>query len=317
MNLYASQTNVTDFSLTFLRLVMQLTMSSFSGDFSKFSGDCYYYNPDTDIEKPSFFIYRLNEGNKLFIGTRGTIDVNDAATDVAIREINTNKGIYIEGFYRSSLYVYQYAYSYIKNHDGPIYFIGHSMGGAISTILHCLAKFDFKNTKDINTIAFAPVPAISDTLNISYGDKIVTIINSDDAVPTISIANMYKFLVKYNPFIPITKLPWNIIKDTVDFVLTLIYRFTSLFSQKVFEYFQMALNSSIDELVSYASKEKNFVIRYPPGTVFQMDIENPSYLSQSVIKAEEKLNILSFSLHAFNAHDPSQYIKLLNVTLGD
>lgn len=317
MNIYSSQTDVTDFSLTFLRLVMQLTMSTFSGDFSKFSGECYFYNPNSDIEKPSFYVYRLNEGNKLFIGTRGTIDVTDAATDVAIREINTNKGTYLEGFYKSSLYVYLFAYPFIKNHDGPIYFIGHSMGGAISTILHCLAKFDFGNTKDINTIAFAPVPAISESLNKSYGNKIVTIINSDDAVPTISIANMYEFLVKYNPFIPLSKLPWNLIKDTVDFVLTLIYRFTSLFSQKVFEYFQMALNSSIDELVSYSKKEKNFVIRYPPGTVYQLSIDRPDFLRNSIINASEKLNILSFSLHAFEGHDPSQYIKLLNVTLGD
>lgn len=310
-------TNVTDFSLTFLRLVMQLTMSTFSGDFSKFSGELYYYNSTTDIEKPSFYIYRMNEGNRLFIGTRGTIDVNDAATDVAIREITTNKGVFIEGFYRSSLYVYNYSQPYIKTHEGPIYFIGHSMGGSVSTILHCLSKFEFGDTKDINTIALAPVPAISEQLNKSYGGKIVTVINSDDTVPTISIANMYEFLVKYNPFIPLADLPWKLIKSTVDFVLSLIYKFTTVFSKKVFEYFQMALNSSIDELVAYSTKEKNFVIRYPPGTVFQMEIDNPTYLSKAVVDPREKFNILSFSLHAFNAHDPSQYIKLLNATLGD
>ena len=204
-------------------------MSTFSGDFSKFSGDCYYYNNITDIEQPAFYIYRLNEGNRLFIGTRGTIDMNDVASDIAIREINTNKGTYLEGYYRSALYVYKFAYSFIKNHDGPIYFIGHSMGASISTILHCLSKFDFQNTKDINTIAFAPVPSISDTLNSSYGDKIITIINSDDVVPTISIGNIYNFLIKYEPLIPLTMFPWELIKKAVNFALSIAYYVSSVF----------------------------------------------------------------------------------------
>ncbi|KAK8882155.1 hypothetical protein M9Y10_044795 [Tritrichomonas musculus] len=317
MNIYANQTNVTDFSLTFLRLVMQLTMSTFTGSFSSFSGELYYYNPNTDIEQPSFYIYRLNDGNKLFIGTRGTIDINDVAADIAIRQIVTDKGVYLEGYYRAALFVYKYAYAFIKNHDGPIYFIGHSMGGAISTILHCLAKFDFRNSKDINTIALAPVPAISESLNKTYGDKIVTIINSDDVVPTISIANMYAFLVKYEPLIPITMFPWSFIKKTINFVLSIVYHVSSVFSQQVLEYFKLALSSALDELVSYAKKEKQFLIRYPPGAVYQLSIESPLYLNQSLINASDKLNILSLSLHAINAHDPSQYIKLLNVTLGD
>lgn len=310
-------TNVTDFSLSFLRLVFELVLITFNGDFSKFSGERYYYNPNTDVEQPAFYIYRMNEGNRLFIGTRGTHDINDATTDIEIREITTNRGTFFEGFYRSALYVYKYAYPFIKNHDGPVYFIGHSMGGGISTVLHCLAKFDFKNTKDINTIVFAPVPSISESLNKSYGDKIVTIINSDDAVPTISIGNIYALLVKYEPLIPLTKFPWTFIKDTVDTVLSIVYHFTSVFTQKIFECLQRAIRTSIDELVAYANHDKKFLIRYPPGTVYQLFIDKPSYLNQSIIDPREKLNILSLSIHAFKAHKPAQYTQLLNVTLGD
>lgn len=310
-------TNVTDFSLSFLRLVFNLTLVTFNGDFSGFNGERYYYNPNTDVEQPAFYIYRLNEGNKLFIGIRGTKDINDATTDIEIREINTNKGTYFEGFYRSALYVYQTAYAFIRNHEGPIYFIGHSMGGGIATVLHCLAKFDFGNTKDINSIVYAPVPAISESLNISYGDKIVTIINSDDAVPTISIGNIYEFLVKYNPLIPVAKYPWKFLNEAVDVVLSIAYHFTSLISQNVFESLKRAIATSVDELVAYANKDKKFVIRYPPGTVYQLSIDNPAFLHDSIIDPREKLNILSFSIHAFKAHKPAQYTKLLNVTLGD
>lgn len=310
-------TNVTDFSLSFLRLVFKLVLVTFNGDFSEFSGERYYYNPNTDVEKPAFYIYKLNEGNRLFIGIRGTKDINDATTDIEIREINTNKGTFFEGFYRSALYVYQYAYAFIKNHDGPVYFIGHSMGGGISTVLHCLAKFDFGDTKDINTIVYAPVPAISESLNKSYGNKIITIVNSDDAVPTISIGNIYDFLCKYNPLIPVAKYPWNFLVSAVDSVLSIVYHLTSLLSQTVFESLKRAISTSVDELVAYANNEKRFLIRYVPGTVYQLSIDNPSYLNESIVDPREKMNILSFSIHAFKAHNPTQYTKLLNVTLGD
>ena len=309
--------DVTGFSLSFLKLVMKLVLITFNGDFSEFSGERYYYNPNTDVEQPAFYIYKLNEGNKLFIGTRGTHDINDATTDIEIREINTNKGTFFEGFYRSALYVYQTAYPFIKNHDGPVYFIGHSMGGGISTVLHCLAKFDFGNTKDINTVVFAPVPSISESLNKSYGNKIVTIVNSDDSVPTISIGNIYELLVKYEPFIPLTKFPWNLIKKAVDAVLSVVYHFTSLFTQKIYECLKRAIETSVDELVAYANHDKEFVIRYVPGTVYQLFVDHPSYLNQSIIDRREKLNILSLSLHAFKAHKPARYTELLNVTLGD
>ena len=49
-------TNVTDFSLSFLRLVFKLTLVTFNGNFSEFSRECYYYNPNTDVEKPAFYI---------------------------------------------------------------------------------------------------------------------------------------------------------------------------------------------------------------------------------------------------------------------
>ena len=115
---------------------------------------------------------------------------------MAIKPIITNKGVFLRGYYKSALYIYNYAYSFIKHHNDPVYFIGHSMGASVSTVLHCISSFDFGNQKDINTITFAPVPAISEILNKTYGNKIITIINSDDIVPTISIPNIYNFLKK-------------------------------------------------------------------------------------------------------------------------
>lgn len=173
---------------------MKLTMSTFTGNFSNFIGNLYYYNSQSDIEKPSFFIFKMTECNKLFIGVKGSTNINDATINMALKPIHTNKGVYIKGYYYAALYIYNYAYLFIKKHNGSIYFIGHSMGASVSTVLHCLSNFDFFNTKEINTIAFAPAPAISEDLNKTYGNKIVTIINSEDIVPTISIPNIVNFL---------------------------------------------------------------------------------------------------------------------------
>lgn len=307
-----SPTQVTNFSLPFLHLVMNLTMLTFTGNFSQIDGELYYYRSETDVEMPAFYIYKMYEGNRLFIGVKGTTTAMDAATDVGLKEIYTKKGVFYQSFYRAAMFVYQYSYGFIKTHDGPVYFIGHSMGAAVSTILHCLAKYDFPTDKDINTVALAPVPTISDALNTTYGDKIVTIINGDDAVPTISIPNLYSFLCKYEPLIPVTSLPWNLIKKTVDFVLSVIYHLSTLFTQATYEYFMKAISASIDSLVQFGNNEKDFQIRYVPGTVFQISAEKQMYLNESIINVREKINILSLSIHACTGHDPSQYQKAID-----
>lgn len=313
MNLYPNQTNVTDFSLNFLRFVMELTMSTFTGNFSNFSGHLYYYNAKSYIGQPSFFIYKLNEGNKLFIGTKGSTNINDATINMAINPIITNKGVFINGYYHAALYIYNYAYSFIKKHDGPIYFIGHSMGASVSTVLHCISSFDFFNAKDINTIAFAPAPAISENLNKSYGNKIITVINSEDIVPTISIPNIVNYLRKNVKI----KIPWNFIKKIINFSLSLASCFSKTFNKKLVSSMKNALNDTINEIVNYSNNQTKNIIRYPPGTIFQFSLYNPSYINCSIIKPENKINILALTSNSIKLHDPIQYIKILDSTFGD
>ena len=106
------------------------------------------------------------------------------------------------GFYHSAQAIFNNdtLISLIEQSDLPLYIVGHSLGGSVSTILHVMFSKKYPN-KDINTITFNPAPSMDNSKIEPYESKVATIRHQNDFVSKLSIYNVLKFIedIKNDP----------------------------------------------------------------------------------------------------------------------
>lgn len=294
---------VTNFGLELIRLTFAMVQSSFNGDYSKFGGKLVSYNQTAGIEAPVFYVLKRDDG--LFVITRGSMEMNDYVTDVEFMETTNEYGTYHAGFFNASMYVYKHAKPFIAEANTPVYFLGHSYGAACATVLETIAGHDFPD-KDINCIAYAPVPAISDELNKTFASKIVSFVVNHDMVPTLSIPNVYERF----KFLFALKFPRDKTITIVKTVLKGIDHYQK-WSDDIYQSLIRSIPAIVNLLFDYHEK-KSLGIRFIPGTTYHIYSKKQVVLSESIVDVRKKLNIMDIHLSSIRDHWPDVYQKGLD-----
>ncbi|EAX89041.1 Lipase family protein [Trichomonas vaginalis G3] len=142
--------------------------------------------------KPHFYV--VDKESTLYIVTRSTSSKEDWLTNFEATEVQCQFGSTTtrchKGFYRSAQYVYNISKDYMSNYTGKIVITGHSLGGAITSIVTHMALTDPDLAdKDIIGIAYAPPPAM-EYVPPNIRSKLAAFMNSDDIVPRLSYPNI-------------------------------------------------------------------------------------------------------------------------------
>jgi hypothetical protein len=179
--------SITGWSPTLVKLAMVLSAAAYPDDFSHFNGAILYANRNCDFEQPGFYIYFLDSA--LWIVNRRSANVFDFLTSAEFNQMTTASGTFHSTIYHAALYVLKTARSYIEAFDDTIYFTGNSYGGTVAPLLDVIISTDYP-TKDVNAIGFAPLPHMDDTTSALHEEKIASLLNGVDIVPTLSVLNL-------------------------------------------------------------------------------------------------------------------------------
>lgn len=292
---------VTGFGKNLLVLAMSIAKACYSpSDFAAMGATEIMTSTTNALEKPVFFVYELDDA--LWIAIRGSVSTEDFQTDVEFKEVSTSYGKFHSGFYSAAEYVFSKVQSTIKNFDGPIYITGHSYGGAVTTVLHVLAAGTYPK-KDINCLAFAPVPAMEPSIASSFSSKMVSVVNDEDSVPTLSIQNLVKALGITKPVIAYT--PDSVLEGAIKKVLGLV-KGTGM-GQQIIDAMIEQVPYLVD-CIKEDAKNDSFMVNYVPGTVYQVGT-GKTKLADLVIDATEVLDKLSLTLTSISDHAAAKYVE--------
>ena len=295
--------------LALLQLGVRLANAAYYADFTSFGGNVLYQNLECGLNHPVFFVYQ--QGDSLFIVTRGSSESEDFGTDSNFTEVTTDYGTFHGGFYYASLYVYEQTKDYINSWDGPVYFVGHSYGASVSQILCVLTEHFNPGKVDFYSFAYAPMPAMDLSADDRILQRMIAIINDDDIIPTLSIPNCYQRLKILYPTFHF--VPTDVIVDTFNGLLKIL-KFTTVIDEEMFQ----MIWDSVPTIVNAAKEYENGVeklVRYPAGDCFQLKKGSPKTLEAARIDPEVELSTLSIALNALGDHDCDKYVEVVDEIL--
>lgn len=287
---------------------MHLSVAAYRDDFSAFNGTILYSNRNVDFEQPVYYVYALD--NNLWIINRGAESLYDFVSCAEFNETTTDYGTFHLGAYKSALFTLKGARSYIESFNGTIYFTGHSFGATVAPINAIICSKDYPQ-KDINGIAFAPIPMVDDTTNAKYREKLATIVNDVDLVPTLSVANLYVTLSALVPF-------FQEIDEgaLVAFLEGILDDFWLFLPTDLYNALKEVIPAVADAILGYSHGEQR-LIRYPPGHVYQLVEGNPRKLQDTEIDPTKSLNALSLSIWALTEHNAGAYQTVVDEVPND
>lgn len=151
------------------------------------------YKSNSNFKFFPVFSLCVSKGS-MFVAIRGTDSPTDWATNFnfsPIYKIISKKNVsFHSGYYKSAINILDVISMSFKKFRGPIYFVGHSYGGSVATIM-CALMLARHPERDFNAIAFGPTPCASE-LPEYIKKKIISIVLSTDVVTTLSLSNAYK-----------------------------------------------------------------------------------------------------------------------------
>lgn len=290
--------------LAILQLGIHLSLSSYSANYSHLKGTLFSQSSINEFEKPVFYTYK--QDNSLFIITRGSISTEDYLTDAEISETTTDFGVFHTGFYNAASYVYKNTKELINNWNGPVYFVGHSYGASVSQILIVIA-YHYKKDLDAYALSYAPMPAMNLSADDHIQDRIITIVNDDDIVPTLSIPNVnkkFKFL-----FPAIEKIPFEIIEKKFIELLNLM-KISNKEDTRLLKNLMTSLPVVIRSVQEFARGVPKYV-RYPGGNIYRLKLNKPQPLEMCRVDPEADLNKLSLQFNSISDHNSENYLKVI------
>lgn len=280
----------------FIRMSMILALDAYTGKFR--IGKIILTSEENDLYKPIF--YCVEDFDNLFVVTRGSDALIDWVTDFICVEVHqeiNGKNIYFhKGFYNAANYILGKIMDILKQIKKPIYFIGHSYAGAVSTILALLTKSDhIFQDKDIYAIVFAPPPAIS-YCPPKIADCIFTFINRYDFVTSFSLFNLVNTAAKNHCA---TKIIVNRCLKTLKSV-----------KMEWVKYLIYAIEQNFEQITA---KHEFLNVRKVKGKIYRIGNERKKRLSDYRINDSQLPNTLSMELTAFVDHLMPEYIKSFKV----
>lgn len=292
---------VTAFSATLLKLAIRLSVAAYNNDFTEFDGEMIYKNTTDGFLEPVFYIYKL-DGN-LWLVNRGSITQIDYLSCAEFNEKTTEYGTFHEGFYLASLATLSQAEKYISEFEGTIYITGHSYGASVAPVEYVILKNKYP-LKDINCLAFGPVPMMDNITAQKHADKIVTIINDLDLVPTLSVPNVYN---KFSYLIPyIADTPKEEVIEQMEGWLDWAYdKVPGLIGQMLYDALKADIPALVDAIIGYTQGEQR-LIRYPAGVVYQIKVDAPKPIDECEVEPT-KFDTLSVHWNAMTEHPDTVY----------
>lgn len=291
--------NITGFGPVLLKMAVHLAIAAYEDDFTPFTGEMLYYNKTNGFLTPVFYVYKLD--NALWIVNRGSISGDDYLTCAEFNETTNQYGTFHLGAYEAAMYTFLQVKKYIEEFDGTVYFTGHSYGATVAPILMIIAQNAFPN-KDMGAFAFGPIPMMDDVTNAKYLDKICSVVNNADLVPTLSVPNLYERLTLIVPLIKQIDIA-ALNKE----VLTMVNLFSWFMSKELYDAIVRDVPEVTDALFGYAHGEVRLV-RYSPGHVYQVYQDKPKKLSLCEIDPIKDLNKLSIYPLAMTYHPDLYYM---------
>ena len=174
-----------------IKLALKLAGESYKdGAFS--IGKVLYSSDVNDQFKPKF--YCVEDMNKLYVCTRGSVSFFDFLTDFTCHEvcveINGSNYYFHKGFIEAANFILPQISEFLDRDYEETYFIGHSYGAAVSNVLCMLTKSNEKyKEKKIFSIAFAPPPSMS-KIPAHIQECMYSFINKEDIIPHMSLLNI-------------------------------------------------------------------------------------------------------------------------------
>lgn len=298
--------NISGFSPYFLRLAMGLSYACLNDDFSYYQGKMLYDHYNSGFEEPVFKIYKLD--GVLWIIARGSLNEEDRLTCAAINEVQTKHGIFHEGFYKSAQFVYELAKPYILDHQGPVYFTGHSYGASVASVLFTIFDDEFPERESC-CAAFGPMPMMDYDTALKHKEKMVSVINHKDIVPTLSVENLYNRIKLLSPILKLLN------KDQIIAILMKVIDLLntgSIIDDNLYHMLKIVIPEVADGIIGYIHGKEVRYVRWPPGYAYQFQISDPKKLDDCLVDQTVEFTILSIYPFAFSEHEPSQYEKALN-----
>lgn len=291
-------------SLSLVKLCIQLVLCKTAHDFKKFGGDVIALKTDEEIDFPEYYVYQKDDA--LYIIILSTDSFEDIITDITFNETTNKYGTFHLGFYNSAINIYNSIQKYIKNFNGTIYFVGHSLGGSVSSVLHVITSKDYPK-KNLMTIAFAPAPAISSNIINDYKNKIFSFVNENDIVPLISTFNFLAYIRKHaGKKIVFIRYIKDIILNIIKYKLQILKN-TNIISAKIYHKLCGTVYEMFEILSEYYKGTLKRNVRYVAGTVYQLYEDNPRHLNECEVDPSVQLNILKIGKKSFSNHRKRKY----------
>lgn len=285
------------------------TMDLANWIYDKYQNELDQYNSSkpgqSEFPKPVIgcytpYFYCKDELDTRYVLIKGTnFNVGgDVVTDLSCTEISEEINGKLIHFHKGFFIASQNIYKEIINDLGKfekIYFIGHSYGASVASILCLLAKSNKDlSDKEIYAMAFAPAPAMSYCPE-DIADCIFVFINNHDPIPRCCAYNISKALDHYKDdnfiqtlkeFIEKNEIPKNI----VEFIKVIV---------------ESILNGIIDV--------KNTQVRTVKGVIFSIGLFETSNLNDCRILDENDIgDELNINFQEFADHRMKSYIETFN-----
>ena len=153
--------------------------------------------------QPAYYVMVDDDWRQIVLAVRGTASFGDVVTDVDWSAVEfpmrgkrgTVDDFAHRGFLKSATWVVEQTKPILieQKKRRPAYdvrVVGHSLGGAVATLVALLIQDDLKGAK---AVTFGTPPCISETLVDESRDIVTAFLDRDDIVPRLSRANALQF----------------------------------------------------------------------------------------------------------------------------
>ena len=288
----------------FVSLCVSFAVSSYTGNFREYNSSVVMRQACAGVAKPEFFVLKMH--SDVFVVVRGSASEWDFATLELMDDRVTRVGVFHDGFYKAAEYVIEKAWDHIAKCTGVVYFVGHSYGGAVSTICATLLNFWYPE-KIVRGVTFGSVPSVDENLRRYASDVVATFVLDNDMISTLSPVCVLAYLNKTMTINENTKLAdlenainnlWHGYKAEAGVmpVIKGLEKTTPKFAKRVLAH---AVNSS----------ER---IRYVAGDTYHLSSKKNLTFNDAWVSAEKEFGVLSTDPMAIHQHFVGNYRTAMN-----
>jgi hypothetical protein len=290
-----------------MTFAMKLSLAAYFNTVKKLPVEIILRNNTNSKFNPTYYVCK--ENNNLWIVTRGSFSAGDWLSDFDFEQKDVDFGKYSisfhGGFYQSARNLYNNVKPYLEAHNGPIYFTGHSYGGSVTTALLAIAMSEMPG-KDFNGLAYAAAPTMNEDIPASIYNKLVTVVNKNDLVPTLSIGNAYRtFKNIIDQGIAVEEKITKKIQTLIDFIKNIPLEFAKSLAANL----EINTKKIVNAIINFDKNNKDVgAVQYVSGNVYHVYKSRPKKLSEDIEDPSVTLNKLALQLDALPHHEGNMYL---------